>query len=187
MADEGFSGRNRMEFFEWPAMTQAFMALQQVALGAGEIPQILKLELFTLASLASGCRHCQAHGSVGQSMFGSDLKRIQELWTFQTSALFTDEEKAAYEFALAAGMCPPDVTPKHHADLRKYYNDQQIREIVGVIAISGFLNRYSNAVMVVTDQGSVDWATQNLSELGWTPGNHVGSPDEQRSNLPQRR
>jgi hypothetical protein len=36
----------------------------------------------------------------------------------------------------------------------------------------------------VTDQESVDWANENLGDLGWSAGKHVGRPEEQREAHP---
>jgi len=137
-----------------------------------------------LLSLASGCRHCQAHGGYGLHLAGVPAERIQALWDFERSDQFSEAERAVYYFALAAGASPNAVTPNHYAALRLHYADQQITELLGVVAVSGFLNRYSDTLAVVTDQESVDWAASVLGPVGWSQGKLTGSEEERRAGFP---
>jgi len=176
--------RQNLEIFKWPELAQAFGPLSRLCLSEGALARSLKAEAFTILSLASGCRHCQAHGGYMLHLAGKPDERIQALWDFERSDLFTDAERAVLQFALAAGSTPNAVTPDHYAALRLYYSDPQITKLLAVVAISGFLNRYSDTLSVVTDQESVDWASQILGPVGWTQGKHIGSVDEQRASFP---
>ena len=49
------------------------------------------------------------------------------------------------------------------------------------------MNRYNDSLATVTDQESVDWASEHLSPLGWDIGKHVGDAHEQRSGPPGAR
>jgi alkylhydroperoxidase family enzyme len=179
-----FQDRHELELFHWPEFMQPFFELSQVLLQSGTLPRQLKFEAFTVASLASGCRHCQAHGAYFLHRDGIDTDRIRQLWSFNDSLLFNDADRAALSFSLASGACPNAVTPGHFADLRTHYDAQQIREILGVLAMSGFLNRYSDSVAVVTDSESADWAAANLGDLGWALGKHAGTDEERRPGFP---
>ena len=66
----------------------------------------LNMMTFTISSVASGCRHCQAHGAFGLDKAGVPLEKIQGLWAFETSALFSDRERAALGLGMAAGVSP---------------------------------------------------------------------------------
>lgn len=153
-------------------------------MGPGGIPDRLKSEVFTVASLASGCRHCQAHGAYGLHLRGVNTERIQALWTFERSPLFTDAERAALRLACDAGAVPNGVTAQHFEDLRRHFSDDQIKEMLAVIALTGFLNRYSDTLSVVTDQESADWALEHLAPVGWALGKHAGAASEQRIAAP---
>lgn len=180
-----FKDRNKLEIFNWPALVEHFWPLSQLCMGEGALSKKAKWEAFTILSSASGCRHCQAHGGYGLHLAGVPTERIQALWDFEHSPLFSAADKAILRFALAAGSCPNAVTPDHHAALREYFSDQQITELLAVVGISGFLNRYSDSLAVVTDQESLDWATVFLAPVGWTPGKHQGTVEEQRSGFPR--
>jgi alkylhydroperoxidase family enzyme len=179
-----FKDRQNLEIFRWEEFFEPFTILQFVCLGPGELDSGLKNEMFTILSAAAGCRHCQAHGGyMLNKALDKPVERIQALWNFDRSDQFTEAEKAAYRFALAAGSCPNAVTADHHADLRAHYNDQQIREMMAVVGMSGFLNRYSESVAVVTDHGAANWAAENLTPVGWSIGKHAGTDEERRPEL----
>lgn len=184
MSEEQAFDRHKLEIFNWPALMKHFGPMAQLCLGGGELSRQLKQEAFMLLSLASGCRHCQAHGGYGLHLAGASTERIQALWDFERSDQFSEGERAVYYFAVAAGASPNVVTPDHYAALRLHYSDRQITELLGVVAMSGFLNRYSDTLTVVTDQESVDWASSVLGPVGWSQGKHTGSDDERRASFP---
>lgn len=184
MSESASFDRQKLEIFNWPELARALGPVGKLCLSEGALSRSLKAEAFTILSLASGCRHCQAHGGYMLHLDGASSERIQALWDFERSDLFTAAERAVLSFALAAGSSPNAVTPEHFAALREHYLDRQITELLAVVAISGFLNRYSDTLSVVTDQESVDWATQILGPVGWTPGKHVGASEEQRPWFP---
>jgi hypothetical protein len=115
---------------------------------------------------------------------GVETERIQAIWQYETSELFTDAERAALDIVLAASQSPNESTPEHFVELRKHYTNEQIIEILAVNCLAGWLNRWNDTVATVTDQESVDWATENLTEVGWNVGKHVGEIIEQRKGHP---
>lgn len=46
--------------------------------------------------------------------------------------------------------------------------------------MAAWLNRWNSTIATVTDQESVDWATKNLTDVGWELGKHKGEDHEQR-------
>lgn len=180
-----YANRQDWDLGAWPEMYGTLKQLQ--ALIFLSPPGIdLNLLVFTMSSLAAGCRHCQAHGAYGANRQGVPVEKIQAMWDFETSELFDDRERAALRFALAAGASPSAVTADHHAEIRAHFDDEEARTLISVVALGGFMNRYNDALATVTDQESVDWAVANLSPVGWDIGKHVGSPEEQRSGPPGR-
>lgn len=184
MADSQYRDRDKLEIFSVKKFAEPFSQLAQAILGPGDVPPQLKGEVFTVVSLAAGCRHCQAHGAYGLHTRGTPDERIQALWDFERSSHFSEPERSALRFARDAGTVPNGVTARHFEDLRTHYADAQITEMLAVIALSGFLNRYSDTLAVVTDQESVDWAKRFLAPLGWRLGKHAGSSSEQRTAAP---
>jgi len=125
-----------------------------------------------VSSTASGCRYCQAHTAHTAHRSGVSVEKIQKVWEFQTSDLFSIEERAALNFALAAGSVPNQVTAAHHEELHKHYSDKQIVEIVATVAIFGFLNRWNDSMATQLEEKPLEFASKYLSE-NWEPGKHI--------------
>jgi hypothetical protein len=69
--------------------------------------------------------------------------------------------------------------------LRQHYSERQIVEMLAVISLAGWYNRWNNSIATVTDQESIDWAEGNLKAVGWDLGKHVGAAHEQRKKHPR--
>jgi len=178
-----FENRQRWDLDAWPEMYGKLKELQ--ALVFLSPPGVhLNMMVFTIASLVAGCRHCQAHGAYGLDRLGIPLEKIQALWTFESSDLFDERERAALAFAMAAGIAPSAVSAEHHAAIREHFSDEEARTLIAVVAVGGFMNRYNDALATVTDAESVDWAKANLGPLGWDIGKHIGAGHEQRPGPP---
>ena len=158
---------------DWPDFRTAVDSVLAVVYGGPGLPFQLKLEVFTMASVASGCRHCQAHSAHMLSSFGVDVERIQAIWASASSPLFDDAERAALEFAFAAGQWPNAVTTEHFERLDDHYSREQVLELVGSVTAAAMFNRWNETVATITDDESVEWATEHLTKVGWEIGKHT--------------
>jgi alkylhydroperoxidase family enzyme len=176
--------RQKWDLDAWPEM---YAKLKELQLMIFLSPPGLELNMmtFTISSLASGCRHCQAHGAFGLDKAGLPLDKIQALFSYETSELFNDRERAALDLGLAAGVSPSAVTPEHHQAIRDHFTDAEARTLIAVTALGGFMNRYNDTLATVTDAESRDWAETHLSGHGWNIEKHVGEDHEQRTGPPK--
>ena len=184
MSDATYQDRQEFEMGHWPELRETWNQMIQLVFPEREVSGELKQLVFTVASLASGCRHCQSHGAYHLHKIGVPDEKIQALWSFETSDLFTDAERAALRLALAAGVAPNMTEPENFVEMRQHFTNIQIVEILAVIAVGGYLNRWNDTIATVTDQESVDFADQVLRQVGWDPGKHVGASEEQRKAHP---
>ena len=184
MADAKYRDRQEFEMEHWPELRETWNKMIQLTMPEREVSRELKQLVFTVASLASGCRHCQSHGAYHLHLIGVPDEKIQALWSFETSDLFDDAERAALRLAMAAGVTPNAVEPENFEDMRKHFSNIQIIEILAVIATGGYLNRWNDTIATVTDQESIDFAKQVLEPVGWDAGKHVGEAQEQRKAHP---
>ncbi len=136
-----------------------------------EVPAYLKDLIAHVTSNASGCRYCQAHTAHTAHKNGVSVKKLQNVWAFQSSDLFSDEEKAALHFANAAGMVPNQVTQEHHEALKEYFTEEQIVEIVATVSIFGFLNRWNDSMATPLEEKPLQFAQHYLSD-NWEIGKH---------------
>ncbi|MDX1376674.1 MAG: carboxymuconolactone decarboxylase family protein [Burkholderiales bacterium] len=181
-----YENRQNLEVFRWPELMKLFTSLVElVMVSPTNLSRQLRSELFTMASLAGGCQHCQAHGAYTLHLMGVDAERIRDIWSFERSSAFSEAEKAALRLARDGAAVPNAVEPVHFAELRRHYSDRQIVEMLAVVSLAGWFNRWNNSIATVTDQESVDWAEANLRAVGWELGKHAGEAHEQRRKHPR--
>jgi len=186
MTDAQYQNRQNLEIFRWPELMSIFQNLiELVMVSHNNLSRQLRSELFTMASIAGGCQHCQAHGAYALHLMGVEPGRIRDIWTFEQSPAFSEEEKAALRLARDGAGVPNAVEPGHFAELRRHYSDRQIVEMLAVISLAGWFNRWNNSIATVTDQESVDWAEANLRPVGWELGKHAGAAHERRRKHPR--
>ncbi|MBT6324980.1 MAG: carboxymuconolactone decarboxylase family protein [Bdellovibrionales bacterium] len=99
-----------------------------------------------VTSNASGCLYCQAHTSNSAQRVGVDPHIINDAFNFETSNLFSEREKAALAIALSGGSVPNSTTTEHFVKLKQYFVESEIMEIVSIISLFGFLNRWNSTL-----------------------------------------
>lgn len=170
----GFTPNSVLTMQRKPKLVKAFAALNAAVMDPeGEVDLGFRRLVGHLASKAAGCLYCQAHTLLGAKNFGVDEARLEALWDFRTSPLFSDKERAALEFALAAAAQPNAVTDASFADLRRHWSESEIVEILGVVAMFGFLNRWNDSMATPLEPVPTAVAGNALRQKGWTPGKHA--------------
>lgn len=156
-----------------PAIARAFTDLNKAVMdNSGRVTSEQKRLIGYVASHAAGCRYCEAHTILAAERFGASPERMATIWEYQTSPHFTPAERAAFDFALAAACVPNAVTPDIQQALRDHWSDDEIVEIVGVVALFGFLNRWNDSMATTLEDIGVDAGSRNLVHTGWAPAKH---------------
>ena len=157
-----------------PKIARAFIELNKAVMeNHGRVTAEQKRLIGFIASQAAGCRYCEAHTILAAERFGSTPERLAEIWEYRTSARFTAAEKAAFDFALAAASVPNAVTPEITAELKAHWTDDEVVEILGVIALFGFLNRWNDSMGTTLEPIGISAGERNLASRGWARGKHV--------------
>ena len=155
-----------------PEILRAFSELITQIWRTGTVPVGLKPLIAIVASKAAGCRYCQAHEAVDAKMRGVPDEKIATIWDFERSSLFSDAERAALRFARDASVVPNEVTPAHFEDLRKHWDDGEIVEMLAVVGLFGFLNRWNDSMATDLEDVPMGFASRTLGD-GWGgPGKH---------------
>ncbi len=140
--------------------------------GAGVTPEFKRL-IGYVSSFASGCLYCQAHMILASERFNATEERLADVFDFEESAHFTEAEKAALAFAHAATQVPNAVTPEVGERLRAHWDEGQIVEIMGVVALFGYLNRWNDSMGSALEDLPISKGEQRLAEAtGWSVGKH---------------
>ena len=158
-----------------PEIMEAFARLNAVVMAEGTVGGVLKQLVATVVSGAAGCAYCQAHTSHVAEKRGADARKLAAVWEFESSPLFTDAERAALRVARGAGLTPNAVTDEEMAELSRHFDDDQVVEIVAVIANFGFLNRWNDTMATQLERSPLAWATDRLQDAGWKAGKHAAS------------
>ncbi len=158
-----------------PEIVKGFIALRRAVLdpASGTVPAELKNLCAHLASRTHGCMYCQAHALQGASRSGSEAARLEAVWEFGTSSLFSEGEKAALDFSVKAASVPNGVTDADIERMRRHWDDGQIVEILAAVSLYGFLNRFNDSLATPLEEGSAAFAEATIGEQGWTRGKHV--------------
>lgn len=158
----GFTSNDALVMAHKPAMLKAMLGLVQAVYQPGSVPLDLKKLVAMMTSSAAGCVYCKAHTSYGAMKEGIAAEKLAAIWEYASSPLFTDAERAALDVARTAAFSPNETTDENFGELKKYYSNEQIVEIVGVISLFGFLNRWNSTLATeleetpqnaLTDQG----------------------------------
>jgi len=173
----GFAPRSVLTMMRRPALARAFTELNRAVMANdGRVTSEFKRLVGHVASRVAGCRYCEAHTIRAAARFGAaegaDPQRLNEVWAFRTSALFSPAERAALEFACAAAASPGAVDETIAAELRRHWDDGEIVEITGVVALFGFLNRWNDAMATELEAPAAADAERWIAASGWTPGKH---------------
>jgi len=170
----GFTPNSVLTMQRRPEIASAFINLNKAVMAnRGRITSEQKRLIGYLASMTAGCRYCEAHTVLAAERYGATQERLDAIWDYRDSPLFTEAERAAFDFAVAAASVPNAVDEAIAAKLRAHWDEGEIVEILGVIALFGFLNRWNDSMGTVLEEGAAEIGGRQLSRKGWTRGKHV--------------
>ena len=130
-----------------PEIAYAFINLNKAVMeNKGRLSSKMKRLIGYIASTVSGCNYCRAHTIRAAERYGANQYQLKDIWDFRTSKSFKQKEKIAFEFTIAASSIPNQVDDTISDELRKFWDDGEIVEILGVISLFGFLNRWNDSM-----------------------------------------
>lgn len=170
----GFVANSGLIMARRPPILRALGDLGRAVMENGEVSLGLKSCISQLASWATGCLYCQAHFANNALRSGIVDEKVENLWNFERSPLFSDAERVALRFALAASQVPNGVADEHFADLKRHWDDGQIVEILATVCYVGFLNRWNDSLATTLEEIPTNAAQAHLGATNWQPGKHKG-------------
>src|SRR5215469_9429684 len=170
----GFIPNSQLIMARRPETLRAFAQLGAAINGPSSTidPQLRNL-VSQMASRAAGCGYCMAHTAHTAERVGIAADKENALWEYETSPLFSAAERAALSVAQGAAQVPNAVTDTDVPELRKQYSEAQIVDIVAVIALFGFLNRFNDTMATELETSPIEAGKRYLAERGWTVGKHA--------------
>lgn len=161
-----------------PEILRAFSELITKIWRTGTLPIELKPLIAVISSQAAGCRYCQAHEAVDARERGVDADKIAAVWEFETNPLFSEAERSALRLARDASLQPNLATREHFDDLREHYTEGEIVDIMAVISLFGFLNRWNDTMATDLEEEPFTFASDTYGSERWNPGKHRRSQDD---------
>ena len=156
-----------------PEVATAFINLNKAVMdNKGRVTSDFKRLIGYLASFTAGCQYCQAHTALAAERYGATEEKINHIWEYKTHPAFSLAERSALDFAVAAASVPNSVDENIAANLRAHWNDGEIVEILGVISLFGFLNRWNDSMGTTLEEGAIATGEKYLANKGWTVGKH---------------
>jgi uncharacterized peroxidase-related enzyme len=171
----GFVPNSLLTLGRKPGLLRAFAGLSGGVLMAGAISRDLKQLVALVSSQAAGCRYCQAHTSHAASEIGVAHEKLAAALEFETSDLFDAREKAALRIARDAAVVPNATTDEQFEELHRHFTDDEIVEIVAVISMFGWLNRWNDTMATELEASPLAFARRTLAPTGWEVGRHARS------------
>jgi uncharacterized peroxidase-related enzyme len=139
----------------------------------GEVDRAFKRLIAHVASRTAGCQYCMAHTAGGALLFGVDPGKVADIWDFRVSPRYSEKERVALDFAIAAASQPNGVTEEMFAEMRKHWSETQIVEIAAVVAVFGFLNRWNDTMGTPLEDEPTEVGKRYLASHGWSTGKHA--------------
>ena len=170
----GFTPNSVLTMQRKPKLVQAFAQLNAAVMDpAGEVDLGFRRLVGHVASKAAGCLYCQAHTLLGAQNFGVTPEKLADVWNYATSPLYSMRERIALDFSLAAAAQPNAVTDEQFAQLRVHWSDGEIVELLGVVAMFGFLNRWNDTMATPLEAVPDSVARESAGSHGWSAGKHT--------------
>lgn len=156
-----------------PQIAHAFIELNKAVMeNQGKVSSSLKRLIGFVASHASGCSYCQAHTIRAAERYGATEDQLLNIWDYAQHSAFSPAERAALDFALAATSIPNAVDDSIAENLKQYWNDGEIVEMLGVIALFGFLNRWNDSMGTELEADANQSGMEWLAKRGWNSKKH---------------
>ena len=169
----GFCPNSVLTMQHRPGISKAFINLNKAVMAnEGRVTSALKRMIAWVSSNATGCRYCQAHAIRAAERYGAEQDQLNNIWEYRTHASFSEAERAALDFSLAASQIPNAVDEKIKEQLYKYWNEGEIVEMLGVISLFGYLNRWNDSMGTTIENGAVESGELYLRKYGWEKGKH---------------
>jgi uncharacterized peroxidase-related enzyme len=169
----GFCPNSVLTMQHRPAISKAFINLNMAVMeNHGRVTSALKRMIGWVSSNVAGCRYCQAHTIRAAERYGAEQEQLDNIWEYKTHPAFSAAERIALDFSIAATMIPNAVDDKIKTELYLYWNEGEIVEMLGVISLFGYLNRWNDSMGTVVEEGAIESAQKYLGKHEWEVGKH---------------
>jgi alkylhydroperoxidase family enzyme len=171
----GFIPNSLLTMQRMPAMVKGFGELTKAVMDPNGAVDLGFMRLVAhFASRAAGCQYCEAHSLVAAKIHGVTQDKLDAIWDYRDSPLYSEAERAALDYALAAGAVPNAVDAEIMDRMKAHWSERQIVQILGAVCLYGFLNRWNDSMATDLEAAPRAMGERVLARGGWTGGKHRG-------------
>ena len=145
----------------------------ETIIAPGSVPRDLKWLAAHVVSVSAGCQYCAAHTGENTVISDIDPAKVEAVWDYETSPLFSDAERIVLKIAQGVAQVPNAVTDEEFEELRRHWDDEQVVEIIAAISTFGFFNRWNDTLATELESSPLQFAQEHLSGAGWNVGKHA--------------
>jgi uncharacterized peroxidase-related enzyme len=157
-----------------PEIARSFINLNMAVMtNHGRVTSAFKRIIAWVSSNAAGCNYCQAHAIRAAERYGAEQEQLDNIWEYRTHESFNEAERTALDFSLAASQLPNAVDEELQQRMHKYWDDGEIVEILAVVSLFGYLNRWNDSMGTSIENGATESAEKYLAKSGWNKGKHA--------------
>jgi len=100
------------------------------------------------AATMTGCEYCIDIGSQISRHSGLPDEQLLDLHRYRESERFSELEKLVLDFATGMSRTPVEVSDELFAALREHFDDRQLVELAGIIALENMVGRFNHAFAI---------------------------------------
>jgi len=169
----GFVPNSLLTMQRVPGMVKGFGELTRAVMDPdGKVDLGFMRLVAHFSSRAAGCQYCEAHSLVAAKIHGVSQEKLDAIWEYRESPLYSEAERAALDFALAAGSVPNAVDAPLMRRMKQSWSEEQIVQILGAVSLYGFLNRWNDSMATDLEASPTAMGDRVLARGGWTGGKH---------------
>ncbi len=169
----GFTPNSLFTMMHRPRIAAAFLEMNQAVMeNKGRVTSALKRMIAYISSLSTGCRYCQAHTIRAAERYDAEQEKLDNIWEYKTHPAFSEAERVAFDFTVAATSVPNAVDDAMAERMRQHWDEGEIVEILGVVALFGYLNRWNDSMGTQLEEPAAESGNRLLKKEGWDRGKH---------------
>jgi AhpD family alkylhydroperoxidase len=135
-------------FAHAPRLLFGYGMLEQSFAAKPRVDEHLRSLAVLKSAVMQGCEFCQDIGSQEARRAGISDEQLLELHRYRDSERFDADERLVLDLAVGMTATPVAVSDELFGDLRARFDDRQLVELVGLIALENFRSRFNGAFAI---------------------------------------
>jgi uncharacterized peroxidase-related enzyme len=153
-----------------PRIFETMIAHMEAVLSTGTLPTKLKELVVVRTSQLNGTAYCLASHTPISLKLGWTPQHLEALKDWRSSPLFSEAEKCAIDLAELMTLNSLDYTDVAMANLRRFYSEGEVVELMAAIGLFNYFNRFNNLLQMEPTQPAT---AEELAEVGIQPAEPV--------------